>query len=164
MFASRCSAHRTSAVPLRNATTRRGAQDDDAKHDPSSPGDPSLNLQKHEVDPDVRAQLRDRRSATPGPPALVILSLAAYLRVAHIYILISMPTGTSTIFGAFQAIWLSFFETGRTPPSDINYCGSKSSPMKSFVLNHGQVFVALQKNSRSCAGHPGQNGVGSSLS
>ena len=33
---------------------------------------------------------------------------AAYLRVAHMYMLISMPTGTSTIFGAFQAIWLSF--------------------------------------------------------
>ena len=32
---------------------------------------------------------------------------AAYLRVAHIYMLISMPTDTSTIFGAFQAICLS---------------------------------------------------------
>jgi hypothetical protein len=31
------------------------------------------------------------------------------LRVAHIYMLISMPTDTSTIFGAFQAIWLSFW-------------------------------------------------------
>jgi len=29
---------------------------------------------------------------------------AAYLRAAQAYILISMPTGTSTIFGAFQAI------------------------------------------------------------
>src|SRR5258708_28508700 len=29
---------------------------------------------------------------------------AAYLRAAHAYILISMPTGTSTIFGVFQAI------------------------------------------------------------
>jgi hypothetical protein len=39
---------------------------------------------------------------------------SAYLRVAHIYMLISMPTGTSTIFGAFQAIWaLPFIETGR---------------------------------------------------
>ena len=39
---------------------------------------------------------------------------SAYLRVAHIYMLISMPTGTSKIFGAFQAIWaLPFFETGR---------------------------------------------------
>jgi len=28
----------------------------------------------------------------------------AYLRAAHAYILISMPTGTSTIFGVFQAI------------------------------------------------------------
>ena len=38
-----------------------------------------------------------------------ILSVAtAYLRAAHIYMLISMPTGTSTIFGAFQAIRLSF--------------------------------------------------------
>jgi hypothetical protein len=31
----------------------------------------------------------------------------AYLRAAHAYMLISMPTGTSTIFGAFQAICLS---------------------------------------------------------
>jgi hypothetical protein len=34
---------------------------------------------------------------------------AAYLRVAHIYMLISMPTETSTIFGAFQAIWFSLW-------------------------------------------------------
>src|SRR5258707_15412236 len=34
----------------------------------------------------------------------------AYLRAAHAYMLISMPTGTSTIFGVFQAILaLSFF-------------------------------------------------------
>src|SRR5256885_12288795 len=37
MFGSRCPANRTSAIPLRNATTCRGAEDDDAKHD-SSPG------------------------------------------------------------------------------------------------------------------------------
>jgi hypothetical protein len=29
---------------------------------------------------------------------------AAYLRAAQAYMLISMPTGTSTIFGVFQAI------------------------------------------------------------
>jgi hypothetical protein len=33
-----------------------------------------------------------------------MLDAAAYLRAAQAYILISMPTGTSTIFGAFQAI------------------------------------------------------------
>jgi hypothetical protein len=40
-----------------------------------------------------------------GPPALKRNAVAAaYLRAAHAYMLISMPTGTSTIFGAFQAI------------------------------------------------------------
>jgi hypothetical protein len=33
-----------------------------------------------------------------------MLCTAAYLRAAQAYMLISMPTGTSTIFGAFQAI------------------------------------------------------------
>jgi hypothetical protein len=32
---------------------------------------------------------------------------AVYLRAAQAYMLISMPTGTSTIFGAFQAIRFS---------------------------------------------------------
>jgi hypothetical protein len=45
---------------------------------------------------------------------------AAYLRAAHAYILISMPTGTSTIFGVFQAIEVSPFATGRTTPFPIN--------------------------------------------
>jgi hypothetical protein len=31
----------------------------------------------------------------------------AYLRAAQAYMLISMPTGTSTIFGVFQAILFS---------------------------------------------------------
>jgi hypothetical protein len=43
-----------------------------------------------------------------------------YLRAANAYMLISMPTGTSTILGAFQAIWLSLFATGRIPPSPTN--------------------------------------------
>ena len=42
----------------------------------------------------------------------------AYLRVAHIYMLISMPTDTSTLLGAFQAIRLSL-ATGRIPPLQI---------------------------------------------
>jgi hypothetical protein len=35
-----------------------------------------------------------------------MLFAAAYLRAAQAYMLISMPTGTSTILGAFQAIWV----------------------------------------------------------
>src|ERR1700722_2725023 len=37
MLVSRFPANRTAAIPLRDTTTSRGAQDDDAKHD-SSPG------------------------------------------------------------------------------------------------------------------------------
>jgi len=44
---------------------------------------------------------------------MLIADAAAYLRVAHIYMLISIPTDTSTIFGAFQAIRLSFSGLGR---------------------------------------------------
>ena len=55
------------------------------------------------VDSDPEAISVYVRSKAPGAD-----DAAAYLRVAHMYMLISMPTGTSTIFGAFQAIWLSF--------------------------------------------------------
>jgi hypothetical protein len=97
---------------LGNATTRRGAQDDDAKHDPS-PG----NLDVPEVDTSTctipignvsRLEVHLRQNVKLSLPL-------AYLRAAHAYMLISMPTGTSTIFGVFQAIWLSFV-IGRTPP------------------------------------------------
>jgi hypothetical protein len=44
-------------------------------------------------------------------------SPTAYLRVALTYMLISMPQGTSTIFGVFQAILaLHFHEFGRVRP------------------------------------------------
>src|SRR3954471_22088143 len=51
-------------------------------------------------------QSRDQERVTPGgPPASKREAVAAaYLRAAHAYMLISMPTGTSTIFGVFQAI------------------------------------------------------------
>ena len=45
----------------------------------------------------------------------IMENAAAYLRVAHIYMLISMPTDTSTIFGAFQAISLSLCDRTTTP-------------------------------------------------
>ena len=107
MFGSRRQANRTSAIPLRNTTTGRDAQDDDAKHDPS-PGDSKYfeGGRRHDHDPTIgnvsrlEVHLRSRRDAVA----------LAYLRAAHAYMLISMPTGTSTIFGVFQAILaLSFF-------------------------------------------------------
>jgi hypothetical protein len=41
---------------------------------------------------------------------------AAYLRTAHAYMLISMPTGTSTIFGVFQAILAFLVKPDETHP------------------------------------------------
>jgi hypothetical protein len=40
-----------------------------------------------------------------------------YLRAAQAYMLISMPTGTSTIFGAFQVI--SFSQVWRDTPRRV---------------------------------------------
>jgi hypothetical protein len=50
--------------------------------------------------------VRDReRIITGGPSPQIYGTVArAYLRAAQAYMLISMPTGTSTIFGVFQAI------------------------------------------------------------
>jgi hypothetical protein len=78
---------------------------------------------------------RDCERITPGgPPASKReANAAAYLRAAQAYMLISMPTGTSTIFGVFQAIWLSLQDRANAA-LDINYCGKKSSPVKSLVV------------------------------
>jgi hypothetical protein len=52
--------------------------------------------------------ISDTRSSGTHPQARNDITPATYLRAAQAYMLISMPTGTSTIFGAFQAIVLSF--------------------------------------------------------
>jgi hypothetical protein len=58
----------------------------------------------------LRTPFHDREESNPEVHLREIGSdAAAYLRVAHIYMLISMPTDTSTIFGVFQAIWHSFW-------------------------------------------------------
>jgi hypothetical protein len=47
-----------------------------------------------------------------NPKGRQVVSTRFYLRAAQAYMLISMPTGTSTIFGVFQAIGLSSFIVG----------------------------------------------------
>jgi hypothetical protein len=44
----------------------------------------------------------------------VLLEVRSYLRAAQAYMLISMPTATSTIFGAFHAIFVSHEFAART--------------------------------------------------
>jgi hypothetical protein len=48
----------------------------------------------------------DAASCTSRAGCLALL-VSDYLRAAQAYMLISMPTGTSTIFGVFQAISFS---------------------------------------------------------
>jgi hypothetical protein len=116
VLGSRYPAHRTSAIPLRYATTCRGAQDDDAKHDPS-PGDTNVSKVDtgHKPAPAIRSRLRREVHLRQNVKAVA----AAYLRAAQAYILISMPTGTSTIFGVFQAI-LALLANGTHSALKIN--------------------------------------------
>src|SRR3954469_5640362 len=111
-FASRFPANRTSAIPLRNPAPRGGAQDDDAKHDPPLPETRTLNTHSKRERQNVsrwtpdKTHSHNRERVTPGSPprSKRERTASAYLRAAHAYMLISMPTGTSMIFGAFQAI------------------------------------------------------------
>src|ERR1700722_8237229 len=66
---------------------------------------------------------------TGGPPPWKYGTVAfAYLRAAQAYMLISMPTGTSTIFGVFQAIEISpCCRDDRLPPRHDDRIASKIS-------------------------------------
>jgi hypothetical protein len=68
--------------------------------------------------------------------------------------LISMPHGTSTIFGAFQAILVSL-QTGRTlRPRWLNYREMKSSPVNSFALKLPRALLRRNKASHAPWGGP----------
>jgi hypothetical protein len=59
--------------------------------------------------------------------------------------LISMPTGTSTIFGAFQAIMALLLELDELAPCPLNYSARKSSPVKSLATGlDPSVSIAMQ--------------------
>jgi hypothetical protein len=51
-----------------------------------------------------RRRFQPRLDARLGDRAGLIVSMKAYFRAAQAYMLISMPTGTSTILGVFQVI------------------------------------------------------------
>jgi hypothetical protein len=94
----------------------------------------------------------NRERVTPGgPPASKREDVACYyLRAAHAYMLISMPTGTSTIFGAFQAILASPCKPDELPPWLLNYRLPKSSPAKSLALNFNVSYCCNARNPRKC--------------
>ena len=62
-------------------------------------------LKRHEVDLGLGHGSTIGNVSGPEVHLAKPLAIAAgYFRAAHAYMLISMPTGTSTIFGDFQAI------------------------------------------------------------
>jgi hypothetical protein len=67
--------------------------------------------------------------------------------------LISMPTGTSTILGAFQAIWLSFLNRTNSALTD-KILRKEKFTSEIFHVEPMRVYVASRKNSRICACRP----------
>jgi hypothetical protein len=67
------------------------------------------------------------------------------LRAAHAYMLISMPTGTSTIFGAFQAIGLSFWKRTHSALSDKVIPNEKFANEIFFQRTSGGFFAAARQ-------------------
>jgi hypothetical protein len=78
--------------------------------------------------------------------------VAAYLRAAHAYMLISMPTDTSTIFGVFQAI-LALLVVNRTN-SALTAKLMRNEKFASEIFFHvrGNIFMLQRnRNSPDCA-------------
>jgi hypothetical protein len=69
----------------------------------------------------------------------------AYLRAAQAYMLISMPTGTSTILGVFQAIELSFTNGDGFPPLRLNLMQFKKFASDYFAVKRNVFCAAVQK-------------------
>jgi hypothetical protein len=70
--------------------------------------------------------------------------VAAYLRAAHAYMLISMPTGTSTIFGVFQAI-LALLANGTNSALSDKVMGYENFASEIFWHKRGSPNAAVQK-------------------
>jgi hypothetical protein len=83
----------------------------------------------------------------------MLATLAIYLRAAQAYMLISMPTGTSTIFGAFQAIVLSFGFRRDVLSSGLNYRAGKSSPMEYLCFERSGSNFAVSIIASAKGGH-----------
>ena len=87
---------------------------------------------------------------------------AAYLRAAHAYILISMPTGTSTIFGVFQAILALLIKPDELPRAD-NVMRNKKFASEIFCHELASFMLQRKMNSRTFATSR-QNNDGSTVS
>jgi hypothetical protein len=70
---------------------------------------------------------------------------AAYLRAAQAYMLISMPTGTSTIFGVFQAILALLVKPDELRPVQQGNTDRKVRQRNLFIPKFRPFYAALQQ-------------------
>jgi hypothetical protein len=76
---------------------------------------------------------------------------AAYLRAAQAYMLISMPTGTSTIFGVFQAILALLVKPDELRPAQQGNTDRKVRQRNLFIPKFRPFMLRCNSNSRACA-------------
>jgi hypothetical protein len=80
-----------------------------------------------------------------------------YLRTALTYMLISMPHGTSTIFGAFQAIFGAPCKTGRNSALSTKVTSQQKFASEIFSFKPQRVPAAVRKCTAMPAGVHMQN-------
>ena len=85
------------------------------------------------------------------------MSRADYLRVALTYMLISMPHGTSTIFGAFQAILALLAKPDELSALLLKLACDEKFASKIFYCRTSVVFAALQ--TEDALGSPNRKGI-----
>jgi hypothetical protein len=74
--------------------------------------------------------------------------------------LISMPTGTSTIFGVFQAIWRSFLGPGDFSPTGHKLLRNEKFASEIFGRRIAALLVATHKDITFLCEHtPKQRGI-----
>jgi hypothetical protein len=98
-------------IAMRIAAARKDIQN------PKPPRNEEATASRYEQDSYHSGEGKLKRGAVTTPPRLesrfgfrvgqIDLTRLFYLRAAQAYMLISMPTGTSTIFGVFQVIQIS---------------------------------------------------------
>lgn len=102
------------------------------------------------------------RAAASVRPVEMSVSPIAYLRAAQAYMLISMPTGTSTIFGVFQAI-LALLQSGTNSTLAYKVARNKKFASEIFAISRHNPWRVLLRCKLSVAAwtpsQPNQNRI-----
>ncbi len=150
LFAACGPANPATAIPLRDAAACRRCENDHPKHDTSlGSGNPSIiNASRWTPNPVRPPESGSASGSEIHPRQNPEGSAFVYLRAAHAYILISMPTGTSTILGAFQAICALPVEPDDVHPARQGIADEKFRQWY-FCVDTALTNVAARSNLRA---------------